>query len=289
MLTTPPSCRRVLPWRRLARIIAVLMTAYCAVVLILLAMEKRLVFHPVPASQRWIEPPTGCDVQDVEFPSADGTRLHARWYPCVGAKGAVLICHSRSGNLSLEIGPADVAGWHHEMASSVLIFDYPGYGRSAGSPSEAGCYAAASAAHGWLTHVHGVPSHQVLIYGRSLGSAVAVELASRQPHRALILVSPLTSLPDVVLSQVPLVPAHWLMRNRFDSLARIARCAQPVFIVHGTDDRLVPFAQGEALFAAVRGRKQLLAVDGARHGNCLTAAFYPALRCFLNDWKRKDE
>jgi hypothetical protein len=132
-----------------------------------------------------------------------------------------------------------------------------------------------------LTEAEGIAPEQVLLYGRSLGSAVAIELASREPHRALVLVSPFTSLPDVALSYFPLLPARQLMRNQFDSWARIGRCSRPVLFVHGTRDRLVPFTQGRRLFAAANGPKQFLAVEGAGHGNCVGPSFFTALRNFL--------
>jgi fermentation-respiration switch protein FrsA (DUF1100 family) len=277
----PHSLRRLLSRRVLTRVAIGLVAGYVALTVTLLALEDRLLFHPVRAGQRWIDPPPGCAAQDVEFRTAAGTLIHARWYPCRDARGAVLICHSRSGNLNCALSAEEVTGWQRGLGQSVLVFDYPGYGRSAGSPSEAGCYAAAEAAYDWLTRARKVPPQRVLIYGRSLGTAVAVELASRRPHRALVLVSPFTSLPDVALSHLPFLPARQLMRNRFDSLTRIGRCSQPVFMVHGTHDRLVPFVLGERLFAAANAPRRLLPVAGAHHGNCITTAFFPALRRFL--------
>jgi len=262
----------------MSRIVIGLLAVYVATVLVLLALENRLVFHP---AARWQEPPAGYAVRDIELTAADGTTIDARWFPCPLAQTAVLICHSRSGNLSLELSAAELVGWHRDIGSSVLIFDYPGYGHSGGRPSEGGFYEAAQAAYDWLVQVQGLAAPQILLYGRSLGSAVAVELASHNGYRALILVSPPTSLPDVAQREVPFVPTRWLMRNRFDSLSRIGRCRPPVFIIHGTCDRLVPFAQGEKLFAAASAPKQFLAVEGAHHGNCLTPAFFPALRRFL--------
>jgi uncharacterized protein len=259
---------------------------YAGVVLALLAFEDRIVFHPIRASQRWAEPPLGCAVQDLTLQTAGGIPIHARWFPRAGGRGAVLVCHSRAGNLSLALGPQALAGWQREIGVSLLIFDYPGYGRSEGRPTEAGCYEAAEAAYDWLTRDGGVPPEQVLIFGRSLGTAVAVHLASRHLHRALVLVSPPTSLPDVALGHFPFLPARQLMRNRFDSLSRIGLCHRPVFIVHGTNDHLVSFAQGERLFAAAHEPKRFLRVEGARHGDCLRAEFFPALGRFLADVER---
>ncbi len=278
-----PGQRRILSFRCLLWIAACLILAYGAVVLILLRIEDRLLFHPVPASQRWLEPPSGFVVQDVHFPTAAGTRIHARWFPCAAAQGAVLICHSRAGNLSLELKADELAAWHRQIGCSVLIFDYPGYGRSEGHPSETACYDAAKAAYAWLTQIQGIPPDQVLLYGRSLGSAVAVDLACQRVYRALILVSPFSSLPDVALSQFPFLPARQLMHNRFPSLAKIGGCTQPLFIVHGTHDHLVPVELGKRLFAAAPEPKRLLTVADAQHSDCVTSSFFDALRQFLSE------
>jgi uncharacterized protein len=275
--------RRFQSFPRVVWIAVYLGFGYTAVVLALLMIEDRLLFHPVPASQRWLDSPSGFEVQEVRFHSADGTGIHARWFPCAEAEGAVLICHSRAGNLSLELTPAELATWHRQIGCSVLIFDYPGYGSSEGHPSEPGCYAAAQAAYAWLTQIQRIPPRQVLLYGRSLGSAIAVDLASQQEHRALILVSPFPSLPDVALSQFPLLPAHRFMHNRFPSLAKIGLCTQPVFIVHGTRDHLVPLALGQRLFAAANEPKRWMPVVGAQHSDCVSAAFFDALRRFLSE------
>jgi hypothetical protein len=245
----------------------------------LVALEDRLLFHPAPAARRWAKPPPGFEVEDVAFQAADGTRLHGRWFPCPGARGAVLVCHSRAGNLSLELSASALAGWHREVGVSVFVFDYPGYGRSEGRPSEAGCYAAADATYHWLTQR--VAAQDVLIFGRSLGTGVVVNLTARRPHRALVLVSPFTSLPAVVQRLYPVLPARRLMRNRFDSAAKVGRCSRPVLVVHGTHDRLVPFAEGERLFAEAGEPKRVVPVAGARHDDSVLAGFFPAVRRFL--------
>jgi pimeloyl-ACP methyl ester carboxylesterase len=265
----------------LLRGIACAFVVYALVIAVLLACEDCIVYHPVPASRRWSEPPAGYRAQDVELHSADGATIHGRWFPCSTATGAVLICHSQTGNASIECGPPQLAGWQQTLGVSVFVTDYPGYGRSGGSPSEAGCYAAADAAYTWLTETQRIPPNQVLLFGRSLGTGVAVDLASRHGHRALLLVSPYTSLPDVAVRRFGLLPAPLLMRNRFPSLAKIGNCTRPLFVLHGTDDHQVPFALGKQLFDAANEPKRFMAVEGGHHGGGLMAGFFPAVRDFL--------
>jgi fermentation-respiration switch protein FrsA (DUF1100 family) len=259
---------------------AVVAGAYLAVLLVLMAFEDRLVFHPVRAAEDWTPVPSE-QFQDVDLRTADGTRIHAWWLPREGASGAVLCCHGNAGNLShwgtalLTLGQA--------LGESVLMFDYPGYGRSEGVPNEAGCYAAADAAYDYLTGTRRVPPEQVVLYGQSLGGGVVVDLASRRPHRGLVLVSTFTTMPDAGQRLAPWLPVRWMMHNRFDSLAKIGRCRAPVFVVHGTDDGLVPLEMGRRLFEAANEPKAFFPVEGAGHNDLPLETFLPKLRQFLDE------
>jgi fermentation-respiration switch protein FrsA (DUF1100 family) len=167
------------------------------------------------------------------------------------------------------------------LEEAVLIFDYPGFGQSEGTPSESGCYAAAETAYTWLTEVQQIPPEKIIIYGQSLGGGVAVELASRRPHRALVLERTFTSLPDVASARLPLLPAHMLMHNRFPSEEKIRRCRKPILIAQGDGDRLIPFSHGERLRAAAGGLAQVHVLHGLDHNDPLPADFYTALQAFL--------
>jgi fermentation-respiration switch protein FrsA (DUF1100 family) len=271
--------RRWLSLKSLACIVAAVVAVYTLAIVLLLVFEDRILYDPTPE----VRSMTGCTVKNIELRATDGTAIHGLWFPREQAQGAVLIFHGRQGNLGDDFGPDDLAGWHNEVGVSAFIFSYPGYGKSGGAPSEAGCYAAAEAAYAWLTETQNVPPGQVLLYGRSLGSAVAIDVASRHSHRALLLVTPFTSLPDVADSRFPLLPAQLLMRNRFPSRSKIDRCTQPLLIVHGTEDRLVPFAMGKELFEAANEPKRFVPVAGAHHENCITPEFYGTIRSFLDD------
>jgi fermentation-respiration switch protein FrsA (DUF1100 family) len=256
------------------------------VLIVLLFFENKMLFVPTAAGDDWVAPPNG-RVQDIIMESADGTRIHAWWCPTANwnpSQGAVLYCHGNAGNLSHR--SASIARWQEQLGQAVLIFDYPGYGRSTGKPSEAGCYAAADAAYDWLVQSQKVPPEDILLYGGSLGGGVAVDVANRRPHRALILVSTFTSIPDMAQNRFPWLPARWLVRNRFESLAKIVTCRRPIFIAHGTADRTVPFTQGERLFAAALEPKRFLAMAGLDHNHTPIPEFYVAVRQFLGETDR---
>jgi fermentation-respiration switch protein FrsA (DUF1100 family) len=245
------------------------------------AIENLFIFFPTPAAKDW-QPPPSDRVEDVylPLPGAPDVRLHAWWCPPPNWDGrgpVVLYLHGNSGNLSQR--GLSIACWQVELRAPVLIVDYPGYGRSTGRPSEAGCYATADAAYDWLVQTKRVPPEQIIVYGGSLGGAVAVELATRRPHRALVLVATFTSVRDLGRELYPVI--SWLAHDRFNSLARIGRCHRPVFIAHGMADRLISFRHGERLFAAANEPKQFLPLPGHDHHDPLGKEFYAAVRDFL--------
>jgi fermentation-respiration switch protein FrsA (DUF1100 family) len=248
---------------------------------VFLFLENRMIYHPVRAEDGWEDPPSA-GFQDVEMQTPDGTRIHAWWCPpedWTPARGALLYCHGNAGNLSHR--GDGVLRWQKEMETAVLIFDYPGYGKSGGRPSEAGCYAAANMAYDWLVEKQQVPAERLLLYGGSLGGGVAVELAQRRPHRALILVSTFTSIPDMASVRFPRLPVRWLVRHRFESINGIVRCRRPVFIAHGTADRVIPFAHGQRLFTAANEPKRFFSLEGYDHNHTPPGEFYRDFREFL--------
>lgn len=267
--------------RAVLRVLRIFLIAYLGVIFVLLLIENRLVYIPTHYTEEWLSPPNE-RVRDIELTSADGTRIHAWWCPTENwspEQGATLNCHGNAGNLSHRAG--SIARWQKELNQAVLIFDYPGYGKSKGAPSEAGCYAAADAAYDWLVNEQKVPAERILLYGGSLGGGVAVDLASRRAHRGMVLVSTFTSVPDVGQGRLPFLPIRWLARNRFDSLSKIDRCTKPIFIFHGTADRVVPYAHGERLFAAVKDAKEFFRLEGHDHDHTPTVEFYERVRAFF--------
>jgi uncharacterized protein len=242
-------------------------------------LERSLVFQPSRAAEAW-EAPIAPGTQDVEVATDDGCPIHMWWLPPANpAAGAILVAHGNGGNLSHRGQLA--SDLYRATGAGVLLFDYPGYGRCGGKPTEPGCYAAGEAALRWLTEKANVPANRIVLFGESLGGGVAVELATRHDHRALVLVYTFTSLPAAAKYHYPWLPVFTLMRSRFDNLAKIGRCHRPIFIAHGAADRVVPFAHSEALFAAANEPKELLRLEGADHGLEESPEFCPALARFL--------
>lgn len=242
-------------------------------------LERSLLFHPVRDTEHWL--PQGWAIEDVWLQTPNGTRIHAWWLPRPGATGAVLYCHGNAGNLS-QRGQI-VAVMSRQLNESVLIFDYPGYGKSEGQPDEAGCYAAALAAYDWLTQTKQVPAERIVLFGKSLGGGVAAELASRMPHRALVLVKTFTSIPDAAREHWLTFSSSVLVRNKFDTLAKMGKCRQPLFLAHGDRDELIPLAQAQQLLQAAPEPKQFMLLKGAGHNDPLPLEFWTRLADFLKE------
>ncbi|HZV06460.1 MAG TPA: alpha/beta hydrolase [Gemmataceae bacterium] len=272
--------------RRLSRIMIYFAIAYVAILVVLLLLEDQFLYGP-----RHVElgkPPPGVEVENIELISRRGDHIHAWWSKAKTwrpEQGAVLLCHGNGGNLSHR--GRVLMHWIKEIGVAVLIFDYPGYGRSSGVPSEDGCYAAGEAAYDWLCETAGVPAKRIILYGGSLGAGIATELASHRPHRALVLVASFTSFPDMAQTRFPWLPGRWLVRNRFDNIDKIANCHGPVFIAHSPQDGLIPFSQGERLFEAAPEPKRFLSMPNYHHNDLPTVDFYPALRLFLDECEEK--
>ncbi len=159
----------------------------------------------------------------------------------------------------------------HALGYNILSFDYRGFGRTPGTPSEAGVYADALAAYRHLVTARGVAPARIILSGRSLGSAVAVEMATRVRSAGLVLLSPIDSVPLVGSRLYPWAPVSLLASNRFDSLGKIPRIDVPVLIVHALNDRFVPIVAGRSLYAAAKGPKLMLETGGGHN----SAGFSP--------------
>jgi len=258
--------------------VVLLALAYAGLALMMMFFENRLVFHPAPADD-WAPPPLA-EIRDVSLQTADGETVHGWWLEEPGADRTLLYLHGNAGNLSHRGG--SIVKLRRLLKTSVLIMDYPGYGKSTGQPTERGCYQAADAAYAWLTAEAKRDPRKLILYGGSLGGGIAVDLASRKDYQTLVLVKTFTTLPDVGAMQFRWLPVNWLMRNRFDNVTKLALCKRPVFIAHGDADTLVPIEFGRKLYDAACGQKEFFVMPGAGHNDPLPEEFFVRLNAFLD-------
>ena len=202
------------------------------------------------------------DATLVTTTADDGAQVHAiELAPPPGAR-VVVHFHNNSETMS---GPLAMARAIHARGLGVLLVEYRGYGVSGGTPDEEGLYRDATAALDWLAS-RGVGPDRVVLSGTSLGSGVAAEMARRGRGAALVLISPYTSIPDLVVDRAPLVPASLLVPDHFETLAKASAIRVPTLVIHGDADDVVPFWMGERVASAIRGAR-LVRVAGGRHGD----------------------
>jgi len=269
------------PRRRLAflarRVLLPLVALYLTIVVGMMFLETRLVY-PIPSLSWGNWHPSAFKYADVNFTSADGTKLHGWYVAQPNPTYAILYCHGNGEDVS-SVGPF-AADLSKALQASVFVFDYRGYGNSEGTPNEAGCIADGSAAQEWLASKMQMDKSNVVVWGRSLGSGVACAMAAQNGARALILESSFTSMPDIASLHYPWLPVRWIMKNRYDNLSRIKRYKGVVFQSHGTEDTLIPIALAKALFDAAPERKRWFEFQGG-HNDAPPPDFYQRVADYL--------
>jgi len=226
----------------------------------------------------------------VFLETEDGVRIHGFWLPAQDDAGtvdenasrAILFLHGNAGNASHRLPNAALLA---RLGAGVLLLDYRGYGRSEGDPTETGVYADARAGLDHLTGARGLPASRVVLFGRSLGGAVAVELAQGRPLAGVILESAFTSVADMARRMLGFGLGP-LTRGRFDSLARIGELRAPLLFFHGDRDEIVPHALGRALYEAAPEPKTFSTIRGAGHNDTVQvgrAPYFEKIRAFLDE------
>ncbi len=210
----------------------------------------------------------GRHVEEVWLTTLDRVRVNAWYLPNPASQRALLWFHGNAENIGHGL---EHLGFYSRLGVNVLAVDYRGYGKSEGSPNEAGVYRDADAAYDYLIQERHIQPQNIFVFGHSLGGAVAVDLASRRECGGLIVQSSITSVKDMArrMFRVPLL--EYIPKSQFNSLAKIRRARAPILIVHGTRDETVPFSMGERLFAAAPEPKFFFPVEGAGHNDVVEA------------------
>jgi len=248
-------------------VIWTIMTAaglYLALLVLLWFAQSHLIFFP--GNQRTLVPPAarlGLQPERVAFTTDDGVQIVGWVMPAAQSANGfwLLICHGNAGNLSEFERPAHYAALR-DVGLNLLAFDYRGYGESGGTASEQGLYRDADAAYRYLTEERGVPASRIILFGHSLGSAVAIDLASRSPAAGLIVEGALTSTVNRGQELYPFIPVRLLARSRFSSIDKVARIRIPKLFLHATRDEVIPVAHGRRLFQAAAEPKKFVELDG---------------------------
>ena len=247
----------------------------------LYAFQRSLLF---PATREIDREPSlfGWAFEDVYLQLPSGDTTHAWWIPLERARGTVLFSHGNAGNIA---GRLESIGLLRELGLSVFAYDYGGYGRSNGHPSETRVYEDIRASWRELTEKLGIPPEQIILFGRSLGAAPSAQLGTEVQAAGIVLESAFLSVPEVAKEIFPFLPVRWLVRDRFDNGAKVGQLKRPVFIMHSREDRVIPFRHGETLFQRAREPKRWLEIHGDHNNGFVQSLdiYLPAWEAFLKD------
>jgi hypothetical protein len=239
----------------------VLLLVYVGVCLVMFLSQGSYIYFPEKGILA--TPGTfGMAFEDVRLHTQDGESLGAWWVPAENARGALVLCHGNAGNISNRLDKID---FFHGLGLSVLAFDYRGYGTSTGEPSEAGTYLDVESAVQFVHAARGFPFDRILLYGESLGGAVAIEAATRREPGGLIVESSFSSARAMAKHYYPWLPTRLLLRIRYDSLSKVPGIRCPKLFMHSHDDDIVPYRIGRALFEAAAEPRAFVHLRGGHN------------------------
>lgn len=246
--------------------------------------DRWLVFFPTGEITNTPED-IGMPSEEVFFPAADGTELHG-WFIPGGSEDTIVWFHGNAGNISNRVH--NILLMNRHVGANLFIFDYRGYGLSEGKPSEKGMYSDGEGALEYLTSRDDIDSDRLVLFGRSLGGGVVVELGARHRVKAVIIESSFTSVDEMSRYMRPSTAffalSRLLVRSRFDSLSKMGSIHSPVMVVHGDRDVTVPVEMGKALYDAANEPKRFYEIKGATHNDAYIVGgenYFKALREFI--------
>ena len=265
------------------RFAVIILLASLLVLLLVRLFERQMVFFPskYPAGFSRIETAARLHISEVWFSADDGVKLHGWFVPHAEPIATLLMCHGNAGNVS------DRYEWlemlHQRVPVNLFMFDYCGFGRSEGEPTEEGCYRDAVAAFNWLRAQKSNPP--IIVHGHSLGSAVAVDLAQRVPDQVagLILESAFTNAADMARLMFGPIPLHWLTSMKWASDEKVAAVTIPKLFIHGEHDSIIPLRLGKKLFEAAASPKEFVVLPDADHNDTFVAGgelYYQKIHAF---------
>lgn len=271
--------------RRLVRLLLTILVGYAIALCVIRIFESRFIFFPNdPGRLEGDWNPRDLPLENVWLKTSDGIKLHAWWIAADGAAFTFLAFHGNAGNIA---DRADIYRFLHGLPANVLAVEYRGYGRSEGTPSEAGLYRDAEAGYTYLTQDKSVDPRMIISYGQSLGTGVAAYLAAERRVGGVVLEAPFPSLSAMARKVFWFLPgANLFVWGQFDTARRLASINAPLLVVHCTQDPVIPPEMGERVFAAAREPKSILRINGDCHEEASLISptkYEDRLRAFLNE------
>ncbi|HIF51216.1 MAG TPA: alpha/beta hydrolase [Thiotrichaceae bacterium] len=245
----------------LQSLVFILVTSWILFSLFIYFYQSKLIYFPsneIATAPKEISH----DYEELTLNTRDDINLNARWYKNPNARATLLFFHGNAGNISHRPNSIDI---FYRLGLSILIIDYRGYGKSSGSPSESGTYLDAETAWTYLTIEKNIAPDNIIIFGRSLGAAIAIWLAEKHSSAALIVESSFTSIADMGKHYYPFLPTELLTRIKYPSENRISKITMPLLVIHSVDDDLIPYQHGQKLFKAAKEPKTFLSINGGHN------------------------
>src|SRR3989338_500216 len=271
------------PMYLLSRVIVTGLAVYAGLSLYLYVFQENYIYFPDLPSREVDASPTdaGLPFESLKIRTEDGEMLDGWFVPAPAGRGTLLYLHGNGGNIGHRV---DIIRTFHSLGFGVLIFDYRGYGRSTGKPSEEGTYRDALAAWNYLTQERRIPAQHIVLFGESLGGSIAAWLAERHPPRALMIYAAFTSVPDMAKVLYPFLPTGLIARYRYDTRAALARVHSPLLILHSTEDEIIPYSHAQELLTIAPEPKKLVSLRGGHNDAIFVSGdiFEQALKEFLH-------
>ncbi len=261
-------------------ILFILVSVWVLLSLLLYLFQPKFIYFPLSKID-FTPDMAGLSFEDIYFKTEDDILLNGWFIPADDARKTLLFFHGNGGNISHRLESMKI---FHEMGLSVFIIDYRGYGQSQGTTSEQGTYRDAEAAWQFLTETRGISDEDIIIFGRSMGGAVAIWLAGKHTPNLLILESAFTSVADMAKHYYPYLPTHLLVRIKYASIDRIEDIHCPILISHSQTDEIVPYKYGRELFEKAQAPKSFLELKGGHNDGFIISgrSYIDGIENFIN-------
>ena len=265
------------------KIIFIAILAYAALSAFVYFKQASIIYYPqIPGRELAATPENiGLVFEKVEFYTEDNIKLYGWFIPHQQARGTLLFFHGNAGNISHRLDSIEI---FHRLNLNVFIIDYRGYGQSEGKTTERGTYRDAEAAWNYLLTTKNIAAGQIIIFGRSLGAAIAAWLASVHQPAGLIVESGFSSVPAMGKRLYPFLPIRWLAHFNYNTQEYISKVTCPVLIAHSLDDDIIPFEEGREIFKAATEPKRLFEMRGGHNDGFIISgsAYTDELRSFID-------
>lgn len=259
-------------------IVLILVAVIVLVLFYFYSKQESIIFHP---TRTYHKPLPFLEIEEIFINTADGEKLHAWWRGTEEGEDTIIFLHGNAGNLSHRVERVRL---FERMGYNSFLIDYRGYGKSSGKiKSENDIYVDAEAAYNYVLRERGIPEENIILWGRSLGGAPAIDLAQNKKIKALVCESTFFSAVDLGETLFPYLPVDRLLKYRFENNKKIKKVTAPILIIHGEEDEVIPYQQGRRLYQAAPEPKSFIKIKKGRHNTSKLGEYKDQIKDFLEN------